>query len=331
MAKDKKIKILMMGGRRCGKTSVLAAMDDCCVDVLACSDMEVKIVEGSNELALKKAEAEKYFSATEKKKMKFIPDMLPSPLDSIYTYQVEIGGKNIGYDLEFHDFPGEYLTRADQKENLQNWFNESQVIIVAIDTPHLVEKVDEISGVGKYHTEFNRVNEITRYFKSAFKNGMYNKMVVFVPLKCEKYYYRNDMDTVIDMTKKGYGELLEYLASPDISSICTVAIAPILTFGGAEFLKFKADSYVGEYNYRSKPEDEYLPLGCEHPLFLVLKYLVNIAKNNTSKRGKVLRWFDVNLFNKIDLDSLVDCEEEINDIINSKKDLPVIFLQDPLI
>lgn len=327
---NKKIKILMMGGRRCGKTSVLAAMDDCCVDVLACSDMEVKIVEGSNELALKKAEAEKYFSAEEKKKMKFIPDMLPSPIDSIYTYQVEIGGKDIGYDLEFRDFPGEYLANSDEEEKLQKWFNESQVIVIAIDTPHLVEKVDKITGVGKYHTKFNRVDEITRYFKSAFKNGMYNKMVIFVPLKCEKYYYRKDMDRVIEMVKKGYSDLFEFLASPDVKSICTVAIAPILTFGGAEFLKFKEDSYVGEYNYRPRPEDKYAPLGCEQPLFLVLKYLVNIAKNNSSKKPKILRWFDKNLFNKVDLNSLIKCEEEINEIIKGNKKLPVIFVQDPL-
>ncbi|MBQ4059523.1 MAG: hypothetical protein IJD40_11410 [Lachnospiraceae bacterium] len=328
----KKIKVLMMGGRRCGKSTVLAGVSDCCINALNNVDMNVVCVEGGAALADKMGEAESYFTDAAMRKGFFVPDREPSRVQNEYKYEIDINGKGFPYYLEFQDFPGEWLSNPEQypdaPKTLEKWFQESQVIIIAIDTPCLVENYDEYEGgFDKKHTEHNRVNEITEFFKTAFAKSKYNKMVIFVPVKCEKYYYENRLDEVNELVQKGYEDLFGFFAKPDVKEVCSVAISPILSFGGAEFFEFDSESYVGTYTYRLKAEErEYKPLGCELPLFIVLKYLVNIAEKRLQNRG-LFRWL-VDIFsNKADLQSVLDCKKQIEQILEANTELPVTYIQ----
>ncbi|MBR1969107.1 MAG: hypothetical protein IKA17_01995 [Clostridia bacterium] len=326
------INVLMMGGRRAGKTSVLAAMDQCCNELLATiPNLSVSCKDGGVNLTLKKNELEHYFTQRYMKNMMFTADVNPSVTPDTYTYEVNVNNRDSGYTLNFMDFPGEWLFSADKQDELQKMVDMSQIIIITIDTPHMVESIDEATKVGKYHSEFNRVPEITRFFKNAFQKSKQERMVLFVPLKCEKYYYRNKMNIVSQTLKNGYSELLSFLANDEIKELCTVGIVPILTIGGAEFMKFNDNGYAGIYSY---VEDlslrKYNPKYCEQPLFFTLNYLIKMAERNKLQQGKISRWFKETFTNAAKLADLIDCKETLEKLIETNPEMGFEIIQNPL-
>lgn len=333
------IKVLMMGGRRCGKTSVLASMDKCCKERLREIDgLSVTCEEGGLEISTKLEELKRYFTERFMKRMTFEPDLKPSPAAQEYDYKVKIHEKDVDYTLRFQDFPGEWLKTHENDDQILQWFKESHVIIIAIDTPHLVEEPNPSTGVGKYHSVFNRVEEIYSFLKRAFVDGVDSKLVIFVPLKCEKYYYRNEMANINELVKKGYSDLIGFLGSPDVKAKCAVAITPILSLGGAEFFEFnyekeefKEVGYAGVYNYvRDTSLRDYLPKYCEQPLFLTLNYLLGIYRKKMEKNGTIIEWILTTLFNKIDLDSLASCETIVKENIIRDAEKGFEIIQDPM-
>lgn len=326
------INVLMMGGRRAGKTSVLAALDKCCNELLAAvPGLSVSCKDGGVNLTLKKNELEHYFGKKYMKSMMFTADVNPSVTPDTYTYEVNVNNNDSGYTLNFMDFPGEWLTSYERQDELQKMMDKSQIILITIDTPHMVEDIEEATGVGKFHSEFNRVSEITRFFRNTFQDSKQERMVLFVPLKCEKYYYRNKMDMVSRTLKTGYSELLNYLANDEIRELCTVGIVPILTIGGAEFFKFNDNGYAGIYSY---VEDislrKYNPKYCEQPLFFILNYLIKMAERNKLQQNLISRWFTETFTNTAKLADLVKSKDILEKLIETDADKGFEIVQNPL-
>lgn len=326
------INVLMIGGRRAGKTSVLAAMDQCCNELLAkVPELCVSCIDGGANLTLKQNELEHYFTQKYMKKMVFTADHNPNVTPDTYTYDVTVKNRDSGYSINFMDVPGEYLINPEHKEELQKKFEMSQIIIITIDTPHMVESIDDVTKVGKYHDGFNRVPELTRFFKNAFQKSKEERMVLFVPLKCEKYYYRSKMEFVNKTLKIGYAELMSFLANDEIKQFCTVGIVPILTIGGAEFFKFNNNGYAGMYSY---VEDlnlrKYNPKYCEQPLFYTLNYVIKMAQRNKLKQHWISCWFRETFKNAAKLADLVDCSNTLEGLIETDAKLGFELLQNPL-
>lgn len=328
------INILMMGGRRAGKTSILAALDECCSNKLSDVDnISVFCTEGGGLLSEKSTELATYFTdPTYTTRQTFVPDQTPTDNPKDFLYQVDVGDRNTGYTLKFTDVPGEYYEQPQHFEEVQAMVNKSHVILIAIDTPHMAEDIEEATGVGEAHFEFNRVYEISRFFKSAFQNNKQPRLVIFVPLKCEKYYYRNKLKQVNQLVKKGYESLLETLSAPDIKALCTVAIMPICTIGGAEFFRFHEDKRsVGDYNYvRDSDKRHYRPEFCEQPLFLTLRYLITLAEQSKKKQWKIYRLFSELLGNAAKLDDLTKCKDDLTSLLRTDAANHFELIQDPM-
>lgn len=326
------INVLMMGGRRTGKTSVLAAMDSCCNSILSSvENLSVLCTEGGSDLTVKKNELKMYFTEKYMRRKTFVADIAPTDAQPTYKYEVRVNARDVGYSLMFQDFPGEFFARADKQSWLQEQVNESQIIIITIDTPHLVEDIDKTVGVGKAHASFNRVDEITHFFKTAFQSISDSRLIIFTPLKCEKYFYRNRMGEVNRLVKQGYGELFDFLSAGGVNDICTVAIAPILTLGGAEFFKFGDDGYAGIYNYVQDAQlCKYNPMYCEQPLFLTLQYLISMAKKQSESQNAISRWFQQKFMGKAKLDDLKNCERIIKNNLCTDASKGFEIVQDPL-
>ncbi len=326
------LNVLMIGGRRAGKTSVLAAMDQCSNEALAdVPELYVSCQEGGVNLQLKKTELNFYFTEKYMRSMTFTADLNPDITPQTYTYEVTVNDRNSGYTLNFMDFPGEWFTNPEKQDELQEKVNMSQVIIITIDTPHMVESIEEATGVGKYHYEFNRVPEITRFFKNAFQKSKEERMVLFVPLKCEKYYYRNQMNLVSKVLKTGYSELLRFLGNDEIKGLCTVGIVPILTIGGAEFFKFNDNGYAGMYSYvKDLSLRKYNPKYCEQPLFLTLYYLIKMAEANKADQGVIVRWLSELFLNSAKLNDLVSCKKKLEQLIETDQTAGFEIIQNPI-
>lgn len=327
------INVLMVGGRRAGKSSILAAMDKCCSHQLAGVE-ELSVVrddECNVSLALKLTELKRYFSPAYVKRNTFVADLNPSSVCNKYGFDVTVKNRGLPYKLSFRDVPGEWYASSEHEADIQAAIADSQVFIIAVDTPHLMEENDKALGYGKYHAEFNRVGEITRLFKTAFQNSSQPRMVLFVPLKCEKYFLRNEisqrwnMHNVVETLKKGYEELISFLTQSDVQENCTVAIAPILTLGGAEFDRFDENSYVGIYRYTADPK--YAPQYCEQPVLMALLYVITMAKEKAHGR---FSWLVAMLKNQARMNDLISCQTILAKKIIKDRDIGYVVLNDPL-
>ena len=224
------IKVLMCGGRRIGKTSIMAAIQQNVQDNFPSGDIVLKM-EQSNSLIMYRKEQEKLFGP-EYEEMTFIADTVGTTERSDYMCRVYLKDKKSNLELRFTDIPGEWFIDQTHHDELIELIRESQVLVIAVDSPHLVEKG------GRYHEVYNRAGILTEEIMKAFQGNKEQRMVLFAPLKCERYRNRNRMNELLREIKSGYADLITYLCESDMSHWYTVAVTPVVTMGGVEFLRF---------------------------------------------------------------------------------------------
>ena len=115
------IKVLMMGGKRAGKTSIMAAMERCCDDVTgSVQDITVYCEEGSTHIADKQVELHQYFEGELGAEYFLTPDNGPSSAPEHFEFHVTIGERASGYSLNFTDVPGEYYQNPQHQDESIN-------------------------------------------------------------------------------------------------------------------------------------------------------------------------------------------------------------------
>ena len=294
--KNLTVNVAMMGGRRCGKTSVLAAMEDCFqrtiykdTHITCYSDDDVTL----QTLRDKKAELDAYF--IDRKSRSFQPDSTPTSEVAQYSFCIGLRGpkrtKESGHiNLVFHDYPGEWL--LNHRDDLDEIVEKSRIIIIAVDTPYMLEEG------GKFNRRRNNCDDITQaLIRTNFANGNPG-MILFVPIKCEKY--RNpagrhslNMRNVCAAIKNSYAPLIDYIEK---ASECFAAITPVYTLGDAIFSDFERDEnediileagipYQANYIFTDNAGSAPNPQFCEQPLFYILAYTLAMAKKSKEKGG----------------------------------------------
>ncbi len=309
------INILMIGGKRCGKTTVLASMCNAVSKALAGTGMQVGVANEQTRAELSRA----IHNITEKinvfnRPLKRVEvDDNPTSAQKTYMFNIRTtSGKQIPFQI--HDIPGEWLVDSHQ-EQVKNLVRISQIIMIAIDTPYLMAKMMADKGCGMYHEEYNKPMEIANFFKNSLTvNELSGRLVLFVPIKCERYYHlthtpelnafkRDYMQELVTAVGDGYRELLYYLKStPQLLMNCVTAVTPILSAGGIDFVHFTKDPETGkivslyqEAEFLKEYDRGYAPKFCEQPLLYALTYIfaVTMKKNaETSGVKKVLGGFD---------------------------------------
>lgn len=345
MSTDYTINILMMGGRRCGKTSVLASMQSCFESEFGSSNLTINIDDPSTMLTLtnKMDDIRNYYN--DNKANDFQPDDSPTKGKPIYELSVNLKSKPKGkIKFNFLDYPGDWILpkedETEEKRNLNNirtLIEKSGVIIIAIDTPHLMEQThsDNPDALGIYNEKHNRCNMTCQMLKSYLDFTSQSKMILFVPLKCEKYRNEGNMNLVKRKIKVAYKPLLDHINNEYNRQRCTVAITPIYTFGTAEFKRFERDENgkiiidpvhktpkYPMYGFTSNALNAPSPKYCEQPLVYVLIYLLTIAKKSKDDTYKKNSWFK-NLFEKIgeSFFRVPSADDFIKEINNLKKRL----------
>ena len=294
------VKVMMFGGRRCGKTSVIAAMKGCIENqfdkgahLTLTYDMET-----IGKISKKEKEIRKFLSGSEKT---FVPDEGPSVAEFTYNFDISIKNKNGTIRLSFIDYPGEWLTKPDKQEHLLSRVSESNIFMIAIDTPMLMEEPDQADPdkIGRFNDDSNKPAMVCNAIKSVLKdraNPEVPPLIMFVPLKCEKYYNEKRMDEVNKKIHAAYRPLFDFFGGPNEGNF-EVAITPILTFGEntAEFSRFATDDngeivlnssdLPNESIYiRINPQAVYSPMYCEQPLLYALEYLLYMARQQKEKQ-----------------------------------------------
>jgi hypothetical protein len=231
---------------------------------------------------------------------------------NVFNYAFGLKGKRTSVDLDIKDFPGEYVDGGLHAGEVDSFIAESHAVVIAIDTPHLME------NGGRFNEAKNKCSIICDYFKNNLKSDD-EKLILLVPLKCEKYYYEKRMDEVNVAIKRAYSDLLEQISS--IDSI-TCAITPILTIGGVEFDTFEKDNDQNVLEtpgglperafykfYKANPTLH--PMYCVQPLYYILSYVTHVYDDNKQK-GNPFKTFCSGLFDYFSSD--IDLYKEMRNV-----------------
>ena len=225
------LKVLMMGGRRCGKTSVLTSLfyqsiHGAIKKHFTISDA-TKVQERDGEriesLCNKRLKIINYIEQGEHNT--FLADQAPTQNFWDYKLKVQVPGTNRYMEIIFRDSAGEFFEEGNQHYNETiNYIKDCDVFIVVVDTPYLM------AGTTAEKNAANVVDPIHTFLTHMDTSKA--KQVIFVPVKCEKWVKEGKIDKVT--------AALEELYSTTITSVMAyqnieVSIIPVETAGDIIF------------------------------------------------------------------------------------------------
>lgn len=301
------MKVCMMGPRAVGKTTILTAIFNDTQESIGSTTRMHLTAEPATSAEL--TDRKRYLDAifTNRKSIADRPEAGLAASSTVTTFDFHFGlkGKDPRINLEIKDFPGEYVIK--EPDTVMRFIRESTGIFIAIDTPHLMEED------GKFNEIKNKPAAITDFFKTVLPKLEGERLVLLVPLKCERYFNENRMDEVAARVKEVYGELIDLLRK---SQKVACAITPILTLGDVEFDSMERDGAgevaINEFgtpkqvNYRFVSEKaRYNPAFCVQPLYYLLSFLAAQYKRNRS---------NLDLLSRL-IGSIFDTDEELLDEI----------------
>lgn len=258
--------IIVLGARRCGKSSTLASMmhslDSSHPNIrVQCADTRTEDVMRNKIYALKQI-----FESTSKDFTDKVRDTEWGMDADINTYNFNITlCKHLTFKVACTDIPGEKVDT--DMVVLSELVKSANIIIVAIDTPYLLEKA-EFFGVS-----LNYVNNITELIKAATIDTDDSKQLLLVPMKCEKYVHSNDMNKVASKIQSAYKELIHYWRQ---KSDIPAYIVPVQTLGDLEFHKFERKDNTEIALYKYVGNRNFSPRWCEQPMIYSLRHMVNM-------------------------------------------------------
>lgn len=244
------INVFMMGGRRCGKTTVLALIREHFNKVLHHEEGEgndllrlVGGVKGETANLNNALEAlSKLFKLDSYTDLTVDENSTADTSTTVLKLSAISGGDSLR--ITFRDVPGEWFSDKDRLGDIKKWIREAQVLIMAIDTPSLFEEN------GFYAEYYNRIMNISSTLKGALEgeyiaSPLSHKMLLFVPLKCEKYIIdangdvdKDGMVKVKDKVIEHYTNLIDELKEGTYREKITMAILPISTIREIKWYKF---------------------------------------------------------------------------------------------
>lgn len=261
-------KIVMLGGRRAGKSSILASVLKCMNDELSSIGVNVQEDKSGSMTSVTKtlnnkiAELQFYIDEKKDDKAQFVVDSGPNTGSSNYKLKIGRAGDKITKTFEFIDVRGEWMVPnseegAKQHANGQTnyeWLisqvKEADVFIVAIDTPYLFER----QSVNYFYNKNNEIDEILQNITiiddgenigdddeniigNIIGNGKMidKKMIVFCPVKAEKYFNEDSIGKVTEKVKQTYKNTINRWVNRGVE----ILIMPLKTAGGLEFVKMR--------------------------------------------------------------------------------------------
>ena len=264
------LKATMMGPRAVGKTSVMASIFSETRDSVAGTGLYFRPSPKTGaDLTKKKLLLQSIIE--NRKTIQDIPQtgaIEASSEEIIFAFEMGRAGRAKTVDILIRDFPGEYLTF--KPDMVSQFISESNIIMVAIDTPYLMEEN------GRYNEDKNEVTQVTKFFRDN-SELIKDKMILLIPLKCERYFHDNRLKEMTQRVKIAYADLIAFCHETNIACVIT----PIQTLGFVEFDHFVDNttgigtiSKLSLFCYYGQ-EPKFMPMFCTQPLFYLLTYVGN--------------------------------------------------------
>jgi hypothetical protein len=191
-----------------------------------------------------------------------------------YTFGVGVKGRRPAFNLRFTDYPGKYVLdpSVPGAERVSEILRRSQVILVAIDTPALVELN------GRYHEAINRTMTVLEEVKGLLRDNTVPRLVILTLLKSEKYLKsREDAAALTRRAIEGYRPLLEYIKGGELAERTACVLAPVQTVGSVVLSRAAEDESGGPvFYFRSTSINAvYAPEDTDQPLRYTLRFVIN--------------------------------------------------------
>jgi len=184
----------------------------------------------------------------------------------IYTFKLGKSDKVPSLQLNFIDYMGNYL--QSEQDFVLDIVIKSQVILIAIDTPALMEK----NGI--YNDLINKPDLVKNFFAKGQDKINQPRLIIFAPIKCEKYIPERSKE-MVDKIKNSYRRLLDIFSSDALKDKIAAVITPVQTLGNIRFAKYEIKNGIA-CPYFTKTNNDYSPVDTEQPLFYLLKFLLNL-------------------------------------------------------
>lgn len=261
---DTGFSIAMLGGRGVGKTSMLTAMcddfersvDDVSLQLIASPQTRLTMDHRLCQL-MRVAEC----TDTSFDTGKYGIDGTASPSES--TFQLTHLPSNTSFDLVFHDYPGGYLRDLSQCAYIRNVLAPASVILVAIDTPALMQLN---SGD---HESINMPSNLKNVLAATLSaRSDLRRLVMFVPMRCEKWLFSNKSALLYEAFLMRFQSMLKLLSY--YKNSIDVLYSPIQTLGSVQFQRYHEQRALFErIDNRS-----YAPVDCEQILRYTIRHLL---------------------------------------------------------
>ncbi|GAB4309915.1 MAG: hypothetical protein Kow0091_15860 [Geminocystis sp.] len=280
--KKQTLKVTMLGYTGVGKTSLLCAMYDQFHKLIGKTNLQLTPDEETKTILLNRLQELKNSAQGNGFKIQGGIRLTEEP--KTYSFSLGKTGENPSIDIQFQDYSGEDLIpkendskKAEKKEQIKQYIEESVAIIIAIDTPALIEKN------GKWHDEFNQPDIIYNYLTTHLKNLDTPKLIIFAPVKCEKYLRNSqEQNKLITTIQQKYKHFFDYFRNGSLNSNLAVVMTPVQTLGSIDYAYIEEDENEKPTFYFSKvhPKDNYSPKNSEQPLRYLLRFLLKLYLQN---------------------------------------------------
>ena len=315
MTSVNEMKFAVLGPSGAGKTTLLACMAE---EFERVSPGTIFPADSSTFASLNKAYRSLKREADNPDKREFERSIEGTSM--LREFLFHIVGKGAYLPVKFYDFPGGWIIPGDSNNQIViDIVKGSAVIIVAINTPYLME------FDGKYIDEGCAVDEIEWVLKHGLEGDSNERLILFVPIKCEKYLATpEERDNLHKAVKKAFQNTLMLTANPLYRDRLAIALLPVKTVGNAEFRRFKLskDGGVEREVYRKTDiHSSFSPVNVDQPMRYMMSFLLEQFARN-KKNGS---WYDKFLSFIFREGDLKEVAEYIRRDIKSDNDLSAGF------
>jgi double-GTPase-like protein len=281
--------IVMLGPRGVGKTSLLASLYDQFSTVVGESPLELSISDSKtrNLLQAYREDLRRFARGGSARDAGIVGS---SNLREFLLGLGTQGRRPPQMTLRFTDFPGGLLNADDShpdRAKLNATLPRAGAVFIAVDSPVIMERD------GQYNDVVNQPEHVLEFVKDT-RAGFGDKLVVIVPLKCEKYAASPaGMRELAVQVKKHYQPVVDSLASSETPP-AGVVLATVQTVGSMHFSRFEQSSDGFREVYRLHRLDAtYSPQDTDQPLRWLLRFAVNgfMARDKTF-REKFGDWWN---------------------------------------
>ncbi len=281
------LQVTMLGPSGVGKTTLLTAVYDQFEDNIGSTNLELKADEESvgiiNDNLVALRSLTNVYEA--KGRVGIIGTEAVAGPESLRSFLFGLGKKAQPSSLQirFRDYPGTYhesTASTAERKFVKELLSQSAAVLIAIDAPALMERN------GKYHDKINRPDQIKDLFRLAYENLDSPRLVIFAPVKCEKYL-RDERSTIelLNRVRQGYNRLINYFNAETLSPNIVSVITPVQTVGSVVFSRLEVDDNNNpRFFFRKIRHDaQYNPQDSEQPLRYLLRFLLAIHLKEKKK------------------------------------------------